>query len=529
MLDQYSQLGKEPIPGDEPAGVNYRYGEEYEQVEAEVSQLDSVSGGQVDWDLVAKNCQVVLAEKSKDIKIAAILCRALYHKHDYSGLAVGLTVLHELCEIWWDDAMPPVVKRRGRIGALGWLDAKLPSVLSRPSASLQDDWQRCVDVVGKLQSFTQERLDEALFNNLQTKLAEAESLDPASPKAAAPKSDLPLSTGTITPPTTTAAEVNGPANQGDTGSSVTHNAAGVMVPDAPEMDTSSDASLRKSLTDIAGHMVNYYPEVPLGYRIGRHLAWHQVQVLPEADAGGLTQLNPPPADRVRQYADMLAGAQYTSLICMVEMSVIRSPFWLQGSYIVWQSLQSLGHKFAADAVFEMVLAYLQRMPKLTELQFSDGTPFVPEDVKEWLNSRKSQKKLAGGAIGGASGGGDSELIKAVEKANENMGSGDLNAALDVLVEGLANAETPRERFIWELEQGKFCLRNGFLAMALTQFDRLYFQAVKLKLARWEPDLADDVADMLKTALEEQYDSVDEAPACWQPAVDLLLTEHEDWF
>lgn len=512
MLDKYKNLGLTPISEDEPAGVNYRYGDEYERVSEEVSALDSVAGGSVDWDVVADNCYIILSEKSKDMRISAYLARALYHQHSYAGLAVALQILHSICDQWWDDAMPPVVKPRGRIGALGWLNAKLPGMLVRPSASEQDDWQVCCDELARLQSLCIDKLDDGVFSQLVSKLNEAEALSSAPKKASATK---PAAT-----PSPVAAQATAAAS--DLGVTATSDP---NMPDAPEADTSSNAALRKSLTDIAGYMISYYPEQVLGYQVGRYLAWQPIQQLPEADSEGVTMLSPPPIERIRQYQDMLlSGQSLTSLIGMVEMSIIRCPFWLGGNHLVWQALQQAGHTLAAQAVVDMTQKFLNKMPSLQTLYFASGEAFVDVETQAWVDEHTSNKSTPTMTSRVVSAAGQGETL---EQANAKVEAGDLAAALGLFADGMSNTTTPRDCYVWELEQSKFWVQNDYHALAIGRLADLYNDAQRLNLQQWEPNLVEDTVLTLSAALIEQYGSSENIPVCWQATFEAMQADYPD--
>ncbi|MGI6415269.1 MAG: type VI secretion system protein TssA [Thermoguttaceae bacterium] len=111
-----------PIPGECPAGValkeDYSPGSPYYAIKdarsaaraAERSMIwggDDVSGGdRADWRPVVELGIEILAERSKDLEVAAWLTEALVRRHGYAGLRDGFRLLRALVENFWDDLYP---------------------------------------------------------------------------------------------------------------------------------------------------------------------------------------------------------------------------------------------------------------------------------------------------------------------------------------------------------------------------------------------------------------------------------------
>lgn len=525
-LEDFVGIGAREISADEPAGVNYRYGDEYETVLEQIAKLDSVSGGEIDWDVVAENCWLILTEKSKDIKIAAVLCRALFHGYSYAGLQLGLTELVTLCNHWWLEAMPTVKKNRARVGAIGWLDAKLPGMLAKPAASETDAWQMCIQLTQDFDQYLSKQLDTKVLDNLLEKLsmADQDNLSVSISKPVLPEADS----------ASTSAHSNNyieNSARGHTDSPLPVQPALLTEP-PPEIDNSSDTALRKSLTDLGGYLVNYCPDVILGYQIHRHLAWHTITTVPESDENNKTLLNPPPADRLRIYQEALAQpGSKTSLVCKVELSIVRAPFWLGGHHLVWQALQADEHYIAANAVLEMAQQFVARLPRLLELRFSDGSEFVDETAANWLQTKPmfNQYGVSGNALTQGHASATSDLFEQAQAAEEFANSGDIANAFAIFATGLAHAHSPRQRYLWELEHAVFCLKHGYAALAVAITDRLYQQALQTKLADWEPELENKVAACLVESLQKLAIDFDDIPLCWKQSIEDLRKKREDLF
>ena len=123
-------LGKDPINPDQPAGSDVRYEPEFEKLQAETDKLSSPSSsGGIDWEKVSDMAALILAEKSKDLLVASFLAVSQVHTRQTEGLAVGVTVMHDLVENFWDTLFPPKKRMRGRLGAIEWWIEKTESAL----------------------------------------------------------------------------------------------------------------------------------------------------------------------------------------------------------------------------------------------------------------------------------------------------------------------------------------------------------------------------------------------------------------
>lgn len=105
-----------PIPGAAAAGVSLLFERTYQQI-AEARREDDAALPQgdwerplkrADWNLVEQLCTDALANRSKDIQIAAWLAEAWLHLKGLEGLTDGLGLIGSLCTEYWDSIHPQV-------------------------------------------------------------------------------------------------------------------------------------------------------------------------------------------------------------------------------------------------------------------------------------------------------------------------------------------------------------------------------------------------------------------------------------
>lgn len=120
-----------PIPGENPAGESLRYAGLYDEIREARRSDDDLPQGEwkrelkvADWDEVKSLATDALAQKTKDIQVAAWLTEALIKLHGLAGMSDGLQLLTGLLQQYWDSAYPEVEDDDldARANSLAWLD-----------------------------------------------------------------------------------------------------------------------------------------------------------------------------------------------------------------------------------------------------------------------------------------------------------------------------------------------------------------------------------------------------------------------
>jgi type VI secretion system protein ImpA len=129
----------EPIPGGDPCGESLRYEGTFDRVRhARQGDDESLAQGvwettpkKPDWSETAALCTGALANRSKDLQLAAWLLEAWIHLHGFAGAAAGLALIRDLCQRFGDHLHP---KSEGgdpeiRYAAISWVNDKLATSL----------------------------------------------------------------------------------------------------------------------------------------------------------------------------------------------------------------------------------------------------------------------------------------------------------------------------------------------------------------------------------------------------------------
>lgn len=121
-----------PISDSQPAGQDLSFSPELDAI-VQARRFDDPSLDQgdwvtelkeADWEYVAGRCAALLAQQSKDLRLAVWLTEAAARQHHLRGLAEGYRLLAGLCERYWDLGLYPQADgddQEQRIGNLSWI------------------------------------------------------------------------------------------------------------------------------------------------------------------------------------------------------------------------------------------------------------------------------------------------------------------------------------------------------------------------------------------------------------------------
>ncbi|MGL6303448.1 type VI secretion system protein TssA, partial [Aeromonas caviae] len=241
-----------------------------------------------------------------------------------------------------------------------------------------------------------------------------------------------------------------------------------------DVDSSNDRAWRQTQLKVAELLIERQPEAAVGYRLRRHAVWAGITAVPMSGAGNKTPLAPMSADMVDEYRAAM-NAPDQGLWQRIEQSLTLAPYWFEGHRLSAEVAQKLGFGAVAQAIAEELGAFLQRLPALRELAFSDGSPFLSPECSRWLQPAK----------GGSVGSGEAGLAEEVAQRHGEQG---VAAALALLDERIAQLKEPRDRFHALLVQAELLAQEGMEALARQHYQHLWQEASRLGLSHWEPGL-----------------------------------------
>ena len=327
----------------------------------------------VDWNSVSVNAGFILRERSKNLRVAAYLAYGLYEAHGLKGLGVGLGVIADMCDAFWDDLHPPPNRLRGRVLAFEWLAERVVAALNRDDAAADaPDFERALDHAGRLIESLTERCPGAGDAMHRLALALRTGRDALARTADAHRRPEAASTLRM--------DSASPADPRDARARRSRDA------DDPAARRERERSLRelaRSMLDAARALRRGDASDVRAYTLQRAAIWLPVRELPPS-TDGRTELPPPPGDVRGATAAAMNGGDPALALSMCEDAATDSLFWLDAHRIAAEALIAMGHAPAARAVRAETVALLGRLPGLGDLRFNDGTPFAEPVTRQWL-------------------------------------------------------------------------------------------------------------------------------------------------
>lgn len=467
-----------PLSNESPCGVSATYEPEYEALTAELRKTELLTPEPVDWEHVVEMAQRILSQKSKDLKIASYWCYGLFETEGYTGLANGLEAYVTLIERFWEAVFPEKRRMRARIAAVEWLTERLGKGFEKKKPTKHDveHTRKILDRLSAIDEFLKEKLAESApdVSSLlrSVRALGAELRQEATPKEAEPRRPQPAAPAGGTP-----VEITGEQ-------------------DIPKALRQCQAITR----NVARFLLEKKLEDPRPYRLNRVGTWMPIDDLPPHQ-GGITQVPPVAADRVQRIQACLGNKDFRSLIMEAEEGFSRAPFWLDAHRFTAQALEELGSTFrdAKATVVGEVGHFLGRLPGALDLKFKDGTAFVSEETRLWI-----QHEIQAAGSPGADAGADQEegadqgepWLEAERDARALMAKGKFEKAVSLFRDGGRRTASARERFCWWLTQARFCSEVGQEDVAVPQLERLDRESKRFRLSEWEPELSLEVVRTL---------------------------------
>ncbi|MEH2922782.1 type VI secretion system protein TssA [Samsonia erythrinae] len=436
----------------------------WEKVETELVKLGSLAHSQVDLNAVAENCLTLLESKTKDMRVLVQLLRCLQHPAKATPLATALMLLDCWLEGYWLTAWPVslVQKQKLMIQIIRRFEAAIPRLAESASGAELDQLHRLAEQLavrwGELASDKAALTDELVqsFRRVRQRQQEQEQAN---------------QTAKPTPVASSAG-----ASRAGENSEHSHSATPVGT---VEINASDDRGWRQTQLNVATLLVERHPDSPIGYRLRRHAIWSGILTPPMSSRGNKTQLASVSPDRVDEYQSALAQAD-SALWERIEQSLVLAPYWFDGHMLSASVATRLGHSAVASAIAEELSAFLQRLPALRELAFSDGSPFLTGKCSQWL---QSSQPVRGESVR------QDDLATEAAACRDEKGIG---AALSLLDERLRRLKEPRDRFYAELVLADLLAEEGMKSLAVQHYQHLWQESQQLGLMQWEPGMVSRV-------------------------------------
>lgn len=472
-------LGKNPISTDQPAGQDVRFDPDFEKVQSEIDKLSSPTlAAAIDWSLVAKLSQDILAHKSKDFQVGIYLCHALGVTEGLPGLASGVELLRSLLENFWDTMYPPRERPRARRNAVEWWrDRTLTRLASLPRQGWNNEnTSHFLDDLNAVDRFLSDQLESAPSLKPLVKAVE-DLLSRGGDDASGSPKETPRSTPLK-------------ASPAEHGQKDLANLDGLSL-----MNQGLDLLARAATAWMNQGEVN-----PLAFRLNRLVAWLPLQNLPPATQGR-TALPPPDPQVSATLVQLHRNANWQDLLLAAESRVRQYLFWLDLSYYVVEAAESLGQTIIYQMVTTETLNLVERLSGLEQLAFSDGTPFANDETRIWLAAlrKKATPEVPSSVETSAL---EQEIVAFQKKALERIKKKETGPVFNEIKVKMERAGSGRERLLWEMSFCHLLIQSKTTALLLPFLKEIYQTIADYRTEKWEPGLAFTALVVVLTGLRK---------------------------
>ncbi|MDO1509200.1 MULTISPECIES: type VI secretion system protein TssA [unclassified Neisseria] len=347
----------QPIDTNNPAGNDITYDDDFETIKSELAKLSGIDNA-----LIITCAERLLKNSAKDLRVAAYYAYANLRENGLKGFSGGLELICSLLKVFGQEVWPrkPVQKR----SALDWLGSeKVLDILSNTELNNQQEIEHALSALILLQNLLME-WEEAFRPNLLPLLQKFEQ--------------------------TLADSAYGQQKDTITTSEVTEQPIAVKAAAQSDIQVTAIGSV-KALLDQTRVMAAYLRQQDNGYwaayKMIRAVRWGGLNSIPPAN-DSKTRLKPPRSDLQSSLKRLVLEKQWLDLLERVEIAFLEGAnhYWLDLQYYAWQGQKALGGMYATqiDSALYELKNFLGRCEGLINLSFEDGSPFVSDNVNEWL-------------------------------------------------------------------------------------------------------------------------------------------------
>lgn len=456
-----------PISPEQPAGEDPGYDDDFQRMREEVNKLSAA-----DAEHVAQLAEKLLVHTCKDLRVATYYLWARLHCDGEAGLADGLSLLAALVEGFGPQLLP--ARANSRKQALEWLaGSKVLASLSLYPQVVRAEAERTVAALAWLEHGLSNWPAEQrpglgpLHAALSARLAQSGGVDALVPQySGSPEQAAPASAPAI---------------------------AGIKS--------------GRDLLDGGRVLATYLREQPLGWlaahRLMKSLRWDTLHQAPLQQVANTTRLAPPRGDYRAQLKRLYLQHSWTELLEQAERMYAEgvNHFWLDLQWYLYQALSKLPapQDGWADIVKRDLGMFIERLPELEQLCWSDGTPFADETTREWISQHVSGNRPQAWLpeTRPASPAADMEILALEDEALAQADSHGVDHALAWLAER-PGIHSGRQRWLLRLLMARVAEQNARAELATHLLGELDAIAHSQALAAWEPQLLFEVkARLLK--------------------------------
>ncbi len=485
-----------PISEQSPGGLDSRESETYSQISEEINKLTNIKSDSIpNWIRVEQLTVKYLKEQSKDFLVSAWLAESWNQRFALEGLAAGLLLQAKLSEQFWETGFPTVKRIRGRRNAiLWWTDRATNWLESQAEETIAADLsQKLLTSANELDKILSEKDPEApLLSALISHLRRIPVEDPPKPAETSPISgEKDSKTVTDTSQISQSSSSNSVALNATAPSSAAQSTQNkTLNPSGFTQNTqiNSFEDLYTALKPAQEYLAQLGPALyafdssnPLVIHFSRFAARSSIFQLPKS-TNGQTVVSPPPIAIIDIFEKISKSKNSQGLTEFCESRIRTFPFWLD---LDCQSASGFSMMGAAgihmrNTIVDTLLNFLDRLPGVDQLLFSDGTPFASIDTLAWIKRCRQERSSVGAT---------DAFDAAKSNAMTARGEGKSEQAVNELQTFMSNTSSKRDQFRARAALVEMILSDRPDADLRSLVQPLIDDCEKQKLDQWEPELA----------------------------------------
>jgi type VI secretion system protein VasJ len=397
QIPEIVQKYLDPIAGDSATGKDAANEEEYFLLNMEMPKTKP------DYQKCIELADVILREKSKDVKVASWLCFALFRTEKIQGLKDGLNIIYQLLNKYENNLFPENTIHRSK--AIQFINAdRFYKLVEREQINKSNakDVIEADEILNQIIELNKKLFPEntpvlkSILEVLKNHVEKANSLLTSPKPAEQVKKETPENKEAASKPP----GVERPRPQ-------TPSPPVSAAPSDIKISNEKDAivQLRKILgfffeTNQDGTQKEKVPETTSVFGITRQLQWGNI--FRPADTDKVTQIEAPNQIIQGKMKEWFSSNNWDTLIPRVELSFLKPnseyPYWLDLQRYVAKALEQKGGVYAqaAEDIKIQLAKLLLRFPDFHQLKFKDkNTPFADVETIKWIND-EVKSSLSGG-------------------------------------------------------------------------------------------------------------------------------------
>ncbi|WP_375322179.1 type VI secretion system protein TssA [Aliivibrio logei] len=473
------------ISEEDRLGIDFTYEPEFESIENEINKAtDLFATSKTDWQVVHVNSLNLISKNSKDYRVLYWMLLSFQHissSIDYISL---LTLINEFIIKYRDNIYPKRAKQQ--YSSIN----KIVNVINEETKSITSNMLD-IEIIDNLIDILL-KLDESIISIFESKT------DTLSLLISHVNKHKKRVTSEATP--STIEPIKTPSTQSI--NTISHSTS-ISLSHADIANERDANKALRHLQEVTRNLSKYWLNQNIGdekaYQLSRTLTWVTITQTPSSNDDNITALKPVPQARQQHLIQLKNQANHTALLIDLEESLSKSPFWLDGHFMAWETLSELNYHDAAQSVTDQLSLLIKKAPKITDLKFDDGSEFAKPETQIWIeqhcsqNTSQTQSKPQFTERNTSS-----EWDLVLKEALPLLKQEPLSDVLQPLIIGHHQSRSAREAFFWQFSQATLLLHANKYELAaplLRWLDNQYSHSV---LTLWDPLLEERLLDLWLT-------------------------------